>query len=103
MPTPLTTIRLRALEGAPLADPVVRETVIAAAHALAERNNVAVRAITAHDDHITATLELDRLASIGFAAELRRITNKWYAAKFKEPNLWGEHHPTDNDPRDPPI
>lgn len=83
------TLRLRALQGIPLADPVVRDTVIATAHAIAERTGVEVLGLSAEDDAITVTLGVDRLAALGFMAELRRLTNAWYERKFKDGPLWG--------------
>jgi hypothetical protein len=83
------TLRLRALEGCPMDDPVVRDTVIATAHAIAERTGVVVRGVTTDADSITVTLEIDKLAALGFMAELRRLTNAWYEKKFREGPLWG--------------
>ncbi len=87
-----STLRLRALEGIPLADPVVRDTVVATAHAIAERTGVALLAAVAEDDAITVTIAADRLAGLGFLAELRRLTNAWYEKKFRDGPLWGEAH-----------
>lgn len=100
---PSNTVTLRALEGAPLANEKIRDMVVATAHSIAERNNVKLLAIAAQPDRVVATLALDRLASIGFAAELRRLTNRWYSQKFGVPNLWGEHPPTEPDHYDPMI
>ncbi|MBL0927678.1 MAG: hypothetical protein IBJ11_08500 [Phycisphaerales bacterium] len=96
-PEPRTTVTLRALEGAPLDDPVVRDIVVATAHAIAERNGVTIWALEAGPDSITVTLEANRLAAIGFAAELRRLTTNWYRAKFREDHLWGEPRAHDHD------
>ncbi|MCA9285803.1 MAG: hypothetical protein KDA22_11340 [Phycisphaerales bacterium] len=85
-----TTITLRALEGEPLRDERIRDMVIAAAHALAERNGVVVVDLQAEPDRIVFTLLADRLVAMGFAAELRRITTAWYTGKFGLETLWGE-------------
>lgn len=85
-----TTVTLRALEGEPLRDERVREMVIASAHALAERNGVAIADLRAEDDRITVTVLAERLVAMGFAAELRRITTSWYTSKYHLPTLWGE-------------
>ena len=85
-----TTITLRALEGEPLADAAVRGMVEATAHAIAERQGVAVLDLRSEADRIHVTLPVNRLAAIGFAAELRRLTTRWYTQKFGEATLWGE-------------
>lgn len=94
-----STVTLRALEGEPLRDAAVRRTVVAAAHAIAERNGVTLLDLTTTPTSLTATLDASRLAAIGFAAELRRITGDWHRAHTGEPHLWGE--PTPEPPDDP--
>ena len=84
------TITLRALEGEPLRDAAIREMVEATAHAIAERQGLRVLAIRSEDDRIHVTLPVGRLAAIGFAAELRRLTTRWYTQKVGAPTLWGE-------------
>lgn len=84
-----STVRLRALNGLPLADPVVRDTVIATANAIAERTGITLEGINTSDDAITVTIDADKLAGLGFLAELRRLTNAWYEKKFKDGPLWG--------------
>lgn len=93
------TVTLRALEGEPLRDAGVRRTVVAAAHAIAERNGVSLLDLTTTPNSLTATLDASRLAAIGFAAELRRITGQWHEAHTGKPHLWGE--PTPDPPDDP--
>lgn len=85
-----TTITLRALEGEPLADANIRDMVEAAARGIAERHGIEVLALKTQPDRITITLPLSRLATIGFAAELRRQTTVWYTRKFGAQTLWGE-------------
>ena len=87
------TVRLRAVSGTPLDELVVREMVEAAAHALAEREGVALLELSTSNDSITLTLALDRLAALGFLAELRRHTNAWYEAKYRDGPLWGTPPP----------
>ncbi len=82
-------VRLRALQGTPLSDERVRSTVIAAAESLAERTGVKLLDLRADDTSITAVLDADRIAAIGFAAELRRSTSAWYAARHAGQELWG--------------
>ncbi len=86
---PTSTVRLRALDGRPLDDPVVRDTVIATAHAIAERTGIEVVSVDSEGDAVVATLAADQLAALGFLAELRRLTESWYARKFGGDPLWG--------------
>ncbi len=89
------TMRLTAREGSPLADPRTRATVIATASAIAERTGITLSAIHAEDTSITVTLLTDRIAGLGFLAELRRTTNAWYASRNTGQSLWGDP-PTDS-------
>jgi hypothetical protein len=84
------TITLHARHGAPLEDDQTRRTVEAAARAIAERHGVTLIRLDAQPDRITATLALSRLAAIGFAAELRRITTAWYHEHTGIDHLWGD-------------
>ncbi len=100
-----STVILRALGGLPLADPIVRDVVIATAHAIAERTGVKLIDLQWSPDAIMLTIDESRLAAIGFAAELRRLTNRWHATrdpKLKQPtSLWGEPPALDDpDPAD---
>ena len=81
------TITLHA-QGSPLADERTRDTIIAAAHSLAERFNLELVETTATADSFSATLDSDEVTSVGFAAELRRNTNTWYANKHGGAALW---------------
>lgn len=83
-----STVHLRALAGAPLADPAVRGTVEAVAHAIAERTGVRLLAITCDADAVRVTLATHRLAALGFIAELRRLSNRWHAARHGGALLW---------------
>jgi hypothetical protein len=85
-----TAITLRALAGEPLADPGVKQMIVATAHGIAERQGVAVLGVKTTPASITVMLRAGRIEAMGLAAELRRLTNNWYAAKFDEPTLWGE-------------
>lgn len=84
-----STITLRAIEGSPLRRQRIREMVIATAHAIGERNGIGVLGVRTDDESVTIDLAADRLAAIGFAAELRRLTTSWYTNKFGVPSLWG--------------
>lgn len=100
-----TTITLHARSGDPLEDDQTRRTVEAVARAIAERHGVTVVRLDAEPDRITATLALGRLAAIGFAAELRRLTTAWYREHTGIDHLWGDpgdgddgHHASPPDP-----
>lgn len=84
-----TAITLRALEGLPLADDKVRGVVVATANSIAERNAVSVTAINHDAQSITVALAASRLVALGFAAELRRVTDTWYRKRTGR-SLWGE-------------
>jgi hypothetical protein len=83
-------VTLRALEGEPLRDEGVRSIVVSTAHAIAERTGVHLVDIHAEPDHVELTLEADRIAAIGFAAELRRVTTAWWTKRTGASTLWGE-------------
>lgn len=85
-----STVRLRALSGSPLRDAKVRATVIAAAEAIAERCGVGIGGVMTDDASITVTIDADKLAALGFLAELRRSTDRWYAARHGGAGLWGQ-------------
>jgi allophanate hydrolase subunit 1 len=90
--------------GRPLADDRVAATVEAVAHAIAERTGVPVIDLSSSPASITVTLQAPRLAAIGFAAELRRVTNRWHQEKHGGP-LWREPETPDDpfsDLREPP-
>ena len=71
--------------------------VVAAAHSLAEREGVTLSDLTCDTESITLTLEIDKLAALGFLAELRRQTNHWYEQKYRDGPLWGTPKPQDED------
>ncbi len=83
-----TTVTLRAPTGRPLTEPRTRATVEAAARAIAERTGVPLADLRLDDTSVTATLGTHRLAALGFMAELRRATNRWYASKHPGDLLW---------------
>ena len=83
-------ITLRALEGRPLENQQVRNMVIATAAAIAERQGVNLLAIKPEADRVTVTLDVGQLEILGFAAELRRLTTRWYTQKYGAATLWGD-------------
>jgi hypothetical protein len=94
-PPETTKVSLRAQFGDPLNNDETRGIVVSTAHAIAERIGVPVVAITTDPNALHAQLVCDRVAAIGFAAELRRLTEQWYRSKY-EITLWGET-PLDED------
>lgn len=88
-----STVRLRALRGTPLDDFATRRTVESSARALAEREGIALTSLETSPEGIVLTLEADRIVGLGFLAELRRNTNKWYEDKYRDGPLWGTPAP----------
>ncbi len=83
------TVRLTATHGTPLAEGKVRATVVATAHAIAERVGVLIAHIQTDERTIQVTLDCGEVESVGFLAELMRLTNAWYVGKFNAGPLWG--------------
>ena len=83
-----TTITLHTADGVALSQERVRDTVIAAAGALAERFGLEVVEMGADAGALTVTLGADEVTCVGFAAELRRNTNAWYEGKYRAGALW---------------
>jgi len=94
-------VTLRALEGEPLADRRVRDMVLATARAVAERSGVSLVRVDADSSSVRAILAAEQVVALGFAAELRRITNEWHELKFGGAPLWGAA-PRAVDPLDAP-
>lgn len=86
-------LRLTALHGTPLDEESVRRTVEAAARAIGEREGIRVQGLEIAPDSIAITIDADRLTGLGFAAELRRVTNRWYEQKYRDGPLWGTPKP----------
>lgn len=86
----MCAVTLRALEGQPLEHERTREMVVATAHAIAERQGLKVIDIQTQPDRITIAINAGRFPALGFAAELRRLTTRWYTQKYGERTLWGE-------------
>lgn len=89
----LATVTLQALRGTPLEEAQVREMVVAVAHGIVERHGIAIRSIETAPDRVVVTIAADRLAALGFIAELRRDTNAWYERKYRDGPLWGTPPP----------
>ena len=84
-----SAVTLRTLAGTPLADPDLERMIVSTAHAIAERQGVRILGIDTGPDHVTAEIGAGRVAAIGFAAELRRVTEAWYRGKHGAQTLWG--------------
>lgn len=89
----ICVLRLTALHGTPLEDAGVRRNVEAAARAIGERHGIGVQGLEIAPDSIAITIDADRLTGLGFAAELRRVTNQWYEQKYRDGPLWGTPKP----------
>ena len=87
-----TSIARLTSNAAPLADIRLRDTITAVAQSIAERFGVKIVNIRTSDSVIEVELEANRLAAIGFAAELRRVTNRWAELK-KLPHFWPDPPP----------
>jgi len=83
------TVTLRALEGRPLADAAVRDTVRAACEGIAERTGVRLGRIEVTPEAIHIEVEGSRIEALGLTAELRRVTNAWHKARSGGRSLWG--------------
>lgn len=83
-------MRLHAAQGGALSDVAVHDTVVASAEAIAERTGVRLVSIEVDDGGVTAVVEGDRLAALGLAAELRRLTGSWYVRHHPGEHLWIE-------------
>lgn len=93
-----STVRLTATRGTPLAEGKVRATVVATAHAIAERVGIPIVHLDTDDRSVQVTLGCGEVESVGFAAELRRLTNVWYVGKFNAGPLWGGETGEDESP-----
>lgn len=97
-----TRVRLNAAVTGALSDMTVHDTVVSSAEGIAERTGVRLVSIEVDEGGVTAFVEGDRLAALGLAAELRRLTGAWYARRRPGDHLWIEP-PDDADegPDDP--
>lgn len=91
-----STITLRAPSGAvvalPLGDAETRAMVVATARAIAERTGVTLTELAADERSLTATVEGPAIVAMGFAVELRRVSEAWHRHKFGS-TLWGDDGP----------
>lgn len=83
------TFRLTPTEGLSIDEPAALRTIQAAALAIAERTGIKLIAIEVTPAGVTGELDGDELLAVAFAAELRRTTESWYAARHPGESLWG--------------
>ncbi len=88
-PSERASLSLRAEQPAALADAGIRATVQASAEALAERTGIRLLDISIEDGLLKIELEGSEFVAVGFAAELRRLTNAWHRRQF-DCVLWPE-------------
>jgi len=81
-------VTLHAAQHESLNDPRLREAITAAAESLAERTGVRLASLTFTPSHITATVEGGEIVALGFIAELRRTTERWWHARGASGALW---------------
>lgn len=91
-----STAKITSHAGPTLRDSRVRSTVESTAHAIAERIGVRILNVDMTDQSIEVTLACDEIAALGFAAELRRLTEAWHQGKHHG-SLWGEPPPEEGD------
>lgn len=70
-----------------LSDIRIRETVMAAAHGIAERTGVELKYVQIEDDYLTVEVRGSLLIAMALLAELRRSTEQWHMSHGDGP-LW---------------
>ncbi len=70
-----------------LDDQRIAATVRSSAEALAERTGIRLLSVSIEDDRAEIELEGSEFVAVGFAAELRRLTNAWHRRQF-DSSLW---------------
>ncbi|MFM7799031.1 MAG: D-glycero-alpha-D-manno-heptose-1,7-bisphosphate 7-phosphatase [Planctomycetota bacterium] len=66
----------------------LRTAITAAAEGLAERTGVRLRGLDWNTHGLTATVEGGEIVALGFAAELRRTTDRWWRGHAGSGPLW---------------
>ncbi len=80
-------IRLHTAPDVDLEETDVADTIIAAAHAAAERIGVSLQTAAFEHDGLVLEVEGPMLVAIGLAAELRRSTDHWHRERTGR-HLW---------------
>ena len=81
-------VTLHASPEVDLHEPRLRTAITAAAEGLAERTGVRLRGLDWNTNGLTATVEGGEIVALGFAAELRRTTDRWWRAHGGSVPLW---------------
>lgn len=81
------TATLRAANAGGLADPGVRDVVVAAARGIAERTGVELVNVRADENAVEVTVMGTGIVALGLVAELRRTTEAWHRG-FAGTSLW---------------
>ncbi len=88
-PSERASFSLRAERPALLDDERSASTVRASAEALAERTGIRLLNVSIQGGGLQIELEGSEFVAVGFAAELRRLTNAWHRRHYETP-LWPE-------------
>lgn len=80
-------IRLLARDAGALSDPRLRDLIIATAHGISERTGVTIVSAVVDEDAVELSAQAPPIVLMGLAAELRRVTNAWYAGRTGR-TLW---------------
>ena len=81
-------VTLHAAPEVDLREPRLREAITAAAESLAERTGVRLAALEWGTQGVTATVEGGEIVALGFVAELRRTSDRWWRAHGGSGPLW---------------
>jgi D-glycero-D-manno-heptose 1,7-bisphosphate phosphatase len=81
-------VTLHASPEVDLHQPRLRDAITTAAEGLAERTGVRLRGLDWNTHGLTATVEGGEIVALGFAAELRRTTDRWWRAHGGSGPLW---------------
>jgi len=81
-------VTLHASPEVDLHEPRLRAAITAAAEGLAERTGVRLRGLDWNTRSVTATVEGGEIVALGFVAELRRTSDRWWRAHGGSGTLW---------------
>ena len=87
MPDEPRAVRLVFGPDADLEDERLRETIVAAAEAIAERTGVRLVDCRVSGGRLELAVEGSSMLAVGLAAELRRTTDRWYLDR-EGTHLW---------------
>ena len=81
-------VTLHAAPEIDLHDARLRAAITTAAEGLAERTGVRLRGLDWNTRGVTATVEGGEIVALGFVAELRRTTDRWWRSHGNSGPLW---------------